>query len=618
MSRSMRILFAFIWTLLFLFLNIQTVYAKTDIPIEYEGTIEVNTNNLFVTNSSNYVFNIKTYISNDYTNKKIKNAERKIEVNIQKNGENIASNIINTTGNTHNYELETSQLKGGDTVNMEIILSSVDNKVLARKNFSFKMKSAKYKSFYIETTEELKWNLYKKKTLTVPIAVYYLDKDGNKKDVNIKNNLVITSNDGKTYVAKKIKKSKNKYKITIPKEIVKTGNLDLEISIKNTNVSYDKKNVSIEIKNEDVIEKITLSNENYTINVNETYQVNPKYSPYNSQEIQDVVFTSSDESIVKVDKKGRIKGISNGIATVTIQSKYVTKTFNVKVKTYLEKIKVEDTIYIEEGKSHNLSYSLSPNNATIEALEFSSEDEKIATIDNNGVIEAINSGETKVTIKEGDISATSTIVVLPKLEKIQLNRTTLGLTVGEEEKISITTTPSKYKKKLLYTYTSSNEAVATVDKDGLINAVGVGTATIQVKHDDINASIDVNVLSSDEVEFSLKQDDISINKEFSVEDIINETINYDDLVVVIDNETILSYEERKFIPKTNGSTLVTINYRGKNEFLNVNVELQKETSNEIDKKEEIKNNIISNISYCSKSKQKMQIKKIPFSFISID
>lgn len=618
MSRSMRILFAFIWTLLFLFLNIQTVYAKTDMPVKYKGIIEVDTESLFITNSSNYVFNIKTYIINDYTNKKLNNEERKIEVNVQKNGENIASNTFNTTEDTYNYELETSQLKGGNKVNIEVILYSPDSRVLARKNFSFKMKSAKYKSFYIETTEEIEWNLHKKKTLTIPIAVYYLDKNGDKKDIDIKNNLIITSSDGKTYIAKKMKKSKNKYKITISKDIVETGVLDFEISIKNTNVSYDKKTTLVDIKDEDVIEKIVLTSDNYTINVNETYQVNPKYYPDNSKEIQNIIFTSSNEGVAKVDKNGRIKGISNGTTTITIQSKYITKTFNVEVKTYLEKIEAEDTIYLEAGKIHNLSYNLYPKNATIEALEFSSKDETIATVSDSGIIEAINSGKTKITITEGDISATSTIVVLPKLEKIDLNRTTIGLTVGEEEKISIITTPNKYKKKLLYKYISSNETVVTVDNDGLISAVGVGTATITVAHDDISASVNVNVLSAGEVNFSLKQHDISISKELQIEDIINETIDYDKLTVVIDNETVLSYNNHKFIPKNNGTTLVTVNYQGKNEFLNITVELQKEESNNVEKKENASDDVISKMLYCVSSKKKIQVKKIPFSFISIN
>jgi len=42
-------------------------------------------------------------------------------------------------------------------------------------------------------------------------------------------------------------------------------------------------------------------------------------------------------------------------------------------------------------------------------------------------------------------------------------------------------------------YTSSDETIATVDRNGVVEAVGIGTATITVKNEDKIATVEVKV-----------------------------------------------------------------------------------------------------------------------------
>ena len=64
-----------------------------------------------------------------------------------------------------------------------------------------------------------------------------------------------------------------------------------------------------------------------------------------------------------------------------------------------------------------------------------------------------------------------------KLTSISLNKATLTLTVGQSETLTATISPSDAADKD-YTWSSNSTDVATVDANGKVTAVAVGTATI--------------------------------------------------------------------------------------------------------------------------------------------
>lgn len=63
------------------------------------------------------------------------------------------------------------------------------------------------------------------------------------------------------------------------------------------------------------------------------------------------------------------------------------------------------------------------------------------------------------------------------LLSIKLNKSTLSLTVGQTETLTATISPSDAVDKD-YTWSSNSTDVATVDANGKVTAVAVGTATI--------------------------------------------------------------------------------------------------------------------------------------------
>ena len=73
--------------------------------------------------------------------------------------------------------------------------------------------------------------------------------------------------------------------------------------------------------------------------------------------------------------------------------------------------------------------------------------------------------------------------VIYKVTKVELNKTSLTLDVNESETLTATITPGNATNQNV-TWSSDNESVATVDANGLVTAVGAGTANIKVETED--------------------------------------------------------------------------------------------------------------------------------------
>ena len=104
-----------------------------------------------------------------------------------------------------------------------------------------------------------------------------------------------------------------------------------------------------------------------------------------------------------------------------------------------------------------------------------------------------------LTAKETVLEADITIETDPSeilVEKIELNKETLKLTVGSTAKLQATVTPDNATDANV-TWKSSDDAIATV-KDGTVTAIAVGSCTITAIAGGKEAVCDVTVSASGE------------------------------------------------------------------------------------------------------------------------
>lgn len=138
-------------------------------------------------------------------------------------------------------------------------------------------------------------------------------------------------------------------------------------------------------------------------------------------------------------------------------------------------------------------------------INYSSSDNKVATIDKNGKVTILSSGNTVIkaividgenyfyNIKEASYTLTvnKKIINIP-ITSISLNKTSGTKYIGETENLVVSYNPSNTTDNKSITWTTSNNKVATIN-NGVVKAVGVGNAVITAKVMNKTATYNITV-----------------------------------------------------------------------------------------------------------------------------
>lgn len=130
-----------------------------------------------------------------------------------------------------------------------------------------------------------------------------------------------------------------------------------------------------------------------------------------------ITWSSSDISVATVDKNGKVTATGTGTATIMAAIKNgPVLTCNVTVeRSKLEKIALSaSAITLVKDKTEILKVYFVPNDATCDkTIVWTSEDDAIASVSANGIVNAKAKGETKIkaTVKDTDISAECIVIV---------------------------------------------------------------------------------------------------------------------------------------------------------------------------------------------------------------
>lgn len=166
--------------------------------------------------------------------------------------------------------------------------------------------------------------------------------------------------------------------------------------------------------------KVTVTNVSggtLTIKKGSTYQLKAKAGAKSKVKF---VWKSSNPKKVSVNKKGKIKGLKNGKATITVGVKgknYKKAKVKVVVKTQVSEIQVlRPAMLIPTGSTATIVSQVLPKNASNKKLKYTSSDENIAYVSDKGVVKGIKEGSAQITIKAADGSGKKTVVTV-KVEK---------------------------------------------------------------------------------------------------------------------------------------------------------------------------------------------------------
>lgn len=135
---------------------------------------------------------------------------------------------------------------------------------------------------------------------------------------------------------------------------------------------------------------------------------------------------------------------------------------------------------LAEGSSVQLEASVTPDNASNKALNWESSNTEIASVDSNGKVTALSQGITTITVTTIDgsnVAATCEINVIRLATSISLNFQRLSAEVGSTYQLIATILPEDATNKDVV-WSSSDEKVATVDKNGLVSVISKGICAI--------------------------------------------------------------------------------------------------------------------------------------------
>ena len=157
-----------------------------------------------------------------------------------------------------------------------------------------------------------------------------------------------------------------------------------------------------------------------------TAEVTPSYA-----DNKRVTWQSSDEKVATVDENGKVTAVGNGTAAInaTSVSGSYTATVSVTVKIPMEiqklTIEAEKETLTKIGESTELKVKIEPENADLQKLIWKSDNEKVATTDENGKVTAVGNGTAEITVTTEDGKITASIMITVKVpDEPTINKTT--------------------------------------------------------------------------------------------------------------------------------------------------------------------------------------------------
>ncbi len=247
-----------------------------------------------------------------------------------------------------------------------------------------------------------------------------------------------------------------------------------------------------------VVEGITLPEDltnGVTRQIGETLEIAGRaiITPENATVIE-TTYASSDTNVATVSDEGVVTALKEGTATITVtvdghSASFELTVTKVPVASVTLPKDLTDGVSLKPNQTLNIAgkATVLPENATYKAEIYASLNESVATVDADGVVTAVAEGTAKITVTVDGVEASFELTVAADvppvpvaLEKIEISKqtATLELSPGATFELAplLTFTPAEQNEGVVYT--SYDSDIATVDENGTITCLKVGTATI--------------------------------------------------------------------------------------------------------------------------------------------
>ena len=277
------------------------------------------------------------------------------------------------------------------------------------------------------------------------------------------------------------------------------------------------------------VEGVSLNEEAVIIEKGEAYQLVATVLPEDATD-KSLTWVSSDSEIVSVDENGVITALRAGEATITVNTAIEGISAECKVTVKVSSAEVvldKQSAELYCGETLELTATVLPEDTTDKGLIWTSSDETVATVDENGKVTAHEKGEATITAKTKDNgnSAECVITVLKHVADVKISANSYNGFAGRPFTLTAQVSPADASNKTLI-WKTSDSAVATVE-NGVVTPLRKGTVIISVRSEDgglidyclVNIGIGIDAVNLSESAISLhKGESFTLEAQISPED----------------------------------------------------------------------------------------------------
>lgn len=249
-----------------------------------------------------------------------------------------------------------------------------------------------------------------------------------------------------------------------------------------------EKTAACEVTVSRAVDSVALDKHSEMLNMGKTLQLTAEAQPEEATN-RSINWISSDPTIATVSK-GLVSGKKGGLVTITAEAadgSGAKDTCEVQVISAVKTLALSHkTVQLVLGGQAaadelQLACTVTPDHAYYQAVTWSSSDEQVATVDENGLVKAVADGTVTITATTTDPSSTAsascTITVGQAVRRVMLDQPTATVAKGKTVALKASVLPENALNTGV-TWSSSNENIATVSAKGVVTGKGVGKATI--------------------------------------------------------------------------------------------------------------------------------------------
>lgn len=197
--------------------------------------------------------------------------------------------------------------------------------------------------------------------------------------------------------------------------------------------------------------------------------------------IDNLVVMAKGQELLSIDysDSGKLSGVSYSVNNAEQETEAEIVDFSDQLLS-LEK----DSATVQVGKTVAISAVALPASE----ITYQSSDEKVATVNEQGVVKGMSAGTAVITVLANGVSREFTVTVKAVKQQLTLAKSSATIKKGKKVTIKATATP-----KAKITYQSSNKKVATVTSKGVVKGIKAGKAIITVSSNGVSKKFTVTV-----------------------------------------------------------------------------------------------------------------------------